>query len=110
MAMKPRAAAVWESLRESYWFLPGVMLVLTAGLALATIQLDAALTGQASSRFVFVYGGGPDGARAVLQAIAGSMITVAGVVFSITIVALTLASNQFGPRLLRNYMRDRATS
>jgi uncharacterized membrane protein len=49
----------------------------------------------------------PDGARALLSTVAGSMITVAGVVFSITIVALTLASGQFGPRLLENFMRDR---
>lgn len=34
------------------------------------------------------------------------MITVAGTVFSITIAALTLASSQFGPRLLRNFSRD----
>ncbi len=55
----------------------------------------------------WIYTRGPDGARAVLSTIAGSMITVAGVVFSVTIVALSLASNQFGPRLLRNFMRDR---
>lgn len=49
------------------------------------------------------------GARSVLSTIAGSMITVAGVTFSITIVALNLASSQFGPRLLRNFMQDRGT-
>jgi uncharacterized membrane protein len=54
----------------------------------------------------WVWGGGADGAREVLSTIAGSMITVAGVVFSITIVAFQLASSQFGPRLLRNFMRD----
>ena len=48
-----------------------------------------------------------DGARSILSTIAGSMITVAGVVFSITIVALTLASTQFGPRILNNFIRDR---
>jgi len=55
----------------------------------------------------FLYTGGPEGARTILSTIAGSMITVTGVVFSITIVALTLASSQFGPRLLRNFMQDR---
>ncbi len=49
----------------------------------------------------------PEGARSLLSTVAGSMITVAGVVFSILIVALTLASGQFGPRLLENFMRDR---
>ncbi len=54
-----------------------------------------------------IYKGDLEGARALLSTIAGSMITVAGVTFSITIVALTLASSQLGPRLLRNFMRDK---
>ncbi len=51
-------------------------------------------------------GGGPEGARELMSTIASSMITVAGVVFSITIVSLQLASSQYGPRLLGNFMRD----
>ena len=46
-----------------------------------------------------------DGAQAILVTIAGSMITVAGVVFSITMLVLSQASSQFGPRLIRNFMR-----
>jgi uncharacterized membrane protein len=102
--MRPRAATIWESLRESYWFVPAVMLVAAAGLAFTALWLDVV---RGAGGGGLLYGGGADGARAVLETVAGSMITVAGVVFSITIVALTLASNQFGPRLLRNYMRDR---
>ena len=56
-----------------------------------------------------MYAISPEGARSVLSTIAGSMMTVAGVIFSITIVALNLASSQFGPRLLRNFMQDRGT-
>ena len=37
------------------------------------------------------------------------MITVTGIAFSSTIVALTLASSQFGPRLMRNVMKNRTT-
>src|SRR5665811_1874501 len=55
----------------------------------------------------WIYQGGPDGARALLTTISGSMITVAALTFSITIVGLSLASQQFGPRLLRNFIRDR---
>ena len=55
------------------------------------------------------YIGSTEGATAVLGTIAGSMITIAGVVFSMTLVALSLASSQFGPRLLRNFMRDPST-
>lgn len=54
-----------------------------------------------------LYTGDLDGSRALLTTIASSMITVAGVAFSITVVALSLASSQFGPRLLGNFMRDR---
>jgi uncharacterized membrane protein len=53
--------------------------------------------------------GGADAGRQVLIAIAAAVITVVGVVFSIVIVALTLASQQFGPRMLRNFIRDRGT-
>jgi uncharacterized membrane protein len=49
---------------------------------------------------------GPQGARTLLATVAGSVIGIAGVSFSITIVALTLASSQFGPRLLNNFMKD----
>lgn len=52
------------------------------------------------------YTGGADSALTLLSTIAGSMITVAGTVFSVTLVALTLASQQFGPRVLRNFMQD----
>src|SRR6185437_4876337 len=51
----------------------------------------------------------PDGARQILTTVAAAIITVVGVVFSIVIVALTLTSTQFGPRMLRNFIRDRGT-
>jgi uncharacterized membrane protein len=57
----------------------------------------------------WVISGGADSARQILIALAAAMITVVGVVFSITVLALTLASTQFGPRMLRNFVRDRIT-
>jgi uncharacterized membrane protein len=53
-----------------------------------------------------VFAGTAEGARAMLATLAGAQVTLAGLTFSITIVALTVASQQFGPRLLRNFMRD----
>ncbi|HUE89746.1 MAG TPA: DUF2254 family protein, partial [Vicinamibacterales bacterium] len=76
------------------------------GLSFGMVQLDEAITAERVEQWSWGYTAGPEGARAVLSTIAGSMITVAGVSFSITIVALTLASQQFGPRLLRNFLRD----
>src|SRR4029077_7765200 len=57
----------------------------------------------------WVISGSADAARLLLTSIAASVITVVGIVFSITIVTLTLASTQFGPRMLRNFIRDRGT-
>ncbi len=70
---------------------------------LAIDQTDAIQTGEIR----WIYGGGPDGARGLLSAIASSMMTVAATAFSITIVALQLAASNFGPRLLRNFMQDK---
>jgi uncharacterized membrane protein len=101
-----RLHASWEYLRGTYWAVPSAMAVAAVGLSVAMIQLDEAATASLLDQLSWVYTGGPEGARAVLSTIAASMITVAGVTFSITIVALTLASQQFGPRLLRNFLRD----
>lgn len=53
--------------------------------------------------------GDVDAARAFLQAVATGVITVLTFSFSVTLVALQLASQQFSPRLLRDFMRDRPT-
>ena len=77
-------------------------------LSLATIHLDRATVEEnwvATLGWTFTRG--PEGSRAVLSTVAGSMMTITSVAFSITVVALQLASSQFGPRLLRNFMRDR---
>jgi uncharacterized membrane protein len=105
--MNSRLRYLWEEVRTSYWFLPAVLGVIAMMAAAATIALDRSIQDHSSWIATWTYGGGPEGARAVLATIAGSMITVAGVVFSITIVALSLATAQFGPRLLRNFIRDR---
>ena len=101
-----RLLALWERLRTSYWFVPTLMTTGAVALSFASVHLD----GQVNAKWVrnvgWIWAGSPEGAREVLSTIAGSMITVAGVAFSITIVALTLASTQFGPRLLRNFVRD----
>lgn len=75
-------------------------------LSVGCLQLDHQLGLKGAEKVAWLWAGGTEGARSILSTIAGSMITVAGVVFSITIVALTLASSQFGPRLLRNFVRD----
>ena len=78
-------------------------------LALVGVTVDEPLTEWLARDLGWTFTGGAEGASAVLGIIAGSMITTAGVVFSMTLVALSLASSQLGPRLLRNFMSDRTT-
>lgn len=82
------------------------MAAAAVGLSFITVALDQNVTLKWLRRLDWVYNGGAEGASAVLQTIAGSMITIAGAVFSLTLVARSLASSQFGPRILRNFMRD----
>ncbi len=104
--MKDRLRDLWDALHSSFWFVPSLMTFLAAVLSIVTIRLDQATSAAFVNSLGFIWSGGAEGARSILSTIAGSMITVAGVVFSIVIVALTLASSQFGPRLLRNFVRD----
>jgi uncharacterized membrane protein len=96
----------WSRLRASYWFVPGIMVLAAIALSFGTIALDNAIERQIIRDIGLIWSGGVDGGRELLAVVATSMITVAGVTFSITIVALSLASSQLGPRLLRNFMRD----
>ncbi len=76
-------------------------------LAFGVLQMDLRFDGELSRRFPSVFHIEASGAYSILSVIAQSMMTVAGVTFSITVVALSLAANQYSPRTLRNYMRDR---
>lgn len=96
-----------EQLSGSFWFLPTVMVGIAIILALVMTEIDRMTLQTANPLLSWVYTGSADGARSLLSTIAGSMITVAGITFSITITTLSLVSSQLGPRLLNNFMRDR---
>ena len=98
---------LWDSLHSSYWFVPTLMVAIAIGFSFLAINLDETLDTDLIEALGWTYAHDADGARTILSTIAGSSITVATTVFSITIVALQLASSQFGPRLLRNFMQDR---
>ncbi len=82
------------------------MSALNFGLAVLLLYLDAHVVADSPWLQTLAYSGSADGATDVLVLVASSMVGIAGVTFSITIVALTLASGHFGPRLLRNFMKD----
>jgi uncharacterized membrane protein len=106
-AMLPRPSA-WrrEALRTNLWLVPTVEIALAVALFAATYALDRAAYDGSLHFPSFVISGSADAARQILTAIAAAVITVVTLVFSITIVTLTLASTQFGPRMLRNFIRD----
>ena len=103
--MRAQQRHLWSEIRATFWFVPGLMVFGGALLALLTAQIDGSLAAT-SDLPSWVYAGDADGARALLSTVAGSLVTIAGLAFSITIVALVLASTQFGPRLLTLFMRD----
>jgi uncharacterized membrane protein len=104
-----RAASDWrrEALRTSLWVIPTAEILAAAVLFVATYALDRAAYNGSLTLPAWVNNGSADAARQILTALAAAIITVVGLVFSIVIVALTLASTQFGPRMLRNFIRDR---
>lgn len=105
-----RIKAFLLDLGANYWFLPTVMICATILLSFGTIWLDESFSHtlehwQGITGAVFTRDA--DGARTILGTIAGSMMTVAVTAFSITIVALQLASTQLGPRVIRSFMKDK---
>jgi uncharacterized membrane protein len=98
-----------RNVRDSFWFVPSVALAGGVLLAVGLVEVDVRMHARLAADWPRLFGVGAEGARGTLAAIAGSMITVAGVVFSVTIVALSLAASAYSPRVLRSFMHDRPT-
>ncbi|MDO9429244.1 MAG: DUF2254 domain-containing protein [Methylobacterium sp.] len=107
--MNSRVRAWLETLGDQFWLRPAVIVLACLGLGQFAVWLETAHVAgydASSPEANWGYSGGAEGARALLSAVASSTIGVAGTTFSITIAALSLASGQMGPRLLRNFTRD----
>jgi len=103
-----RLRKLFSDLHETFWLIPGLMVVAGVLGAVGVVSLDRdGAVPQWLIESAWLYNGGSAGARTLLSAVAASTIGVAGTVFSITIAALSLAAGQMGPRLLRNFTRDR---
>jgi uncharacterized membrane protein len=96
----------WRMLSSTFWFVPALVSLIGPLLAFFCLQLDDYFR---PLREVFVFEGGIAEAVTILSTIAGSLITVAGLAFSITIVVLQLVSSQYTPRALRGFLQDRVT-
>jgi len=95
-------------IRASYYFLPAVMGLGAIVLAIVTTFVDLRFQSEIQDMLGWFFDSTVVSARSVLTTIAGSMITVAAVTFSLTMVSVTSAAGQYGPRLISNFMRDRA--
>ncbi len=104
-----RLRTSWEFLRTSFWFVPSLMGLGAVTLAAGTVMLERSLGAATVDPAWFLYEGHPEDARSVLATLLSSMITMAALVFSITMVVLTLAASQFGPRLVRSFMAQPQT-
>ena len=97
----------WLRIRESFWFLPTVLGVVALVLAEVLVGLDRTLNTEFAG-IPLLETLSASGGRALLSTIGGSMLTVAGTTFSITISVLATTSSTYGPRLVSNFMSDRA--
>ncbi len=101
-----RLLNLWRNLQASFWLVPSAIVGTSFVLALIFLRADAFLS---DAHVEYWSGVGAEGARGILSTIAGSMMTVAGLTFSMTLMTLVLASSQYSSRILRNFMSDRVT-
>ena len=100
---------LWDRSRTSYWFVPLVMAVLAVPLAHLVLWIDARIPNETLSGYKVIFNQDTDQARITLTNLAATLLSTAGVVFTLLTVPLSMAASQFGSRLLRLYLRDRTT-
>lgn len=103
--MLARLIAFWAYLKESLWALPLSLVALAVALAIAAVEIHIV---EATSAW-WIYGGTGENAADFLSSLLSSMINMATLAISITMVVLTLAAQQLGPRLIFNFMGDHRT-
>ena len=99
----------WDEIRTSLWFVPSALVITAIIVAFAMIEIDHAVQDDELQIPDWIFGGSADGARTLLSTIAGSLVTIVGVLFSITIVVLQQAASQFTPRVMGNFIRQTGT-
>ncbi|MFK7769060.1 MAG: DUF2254 domain-containing protein [Mariniblastus sp.] len=106
--MYTRILNTWSNFRSSFWFVPTVLMFLATITSFGMIHFDQRW-GKGIADAYPMFNMSPPAARSILSTIVGAMVSTTGVVFSITIVALSLSSSQFGSRLIRTYRNRRTT-
>lgn len=101
-----RFQRIFNNVQGSLWFVPSIIVLLLMVLAYFMVGLDRTLGNAAAAHIPLVFEAGPEGTREMLSTIAGSMLTVASVAFSFTIVVFSFASSQYASRTLHSFMDD----
>ncbi|WP_207461652.1 DUF2254 domain-containing protein [Azospirillum sp. SYSU D00513] len=104
--MLNRLITVWDSVRTSLWFLPALMTFVGGALGFAMLGVDAGHGEEDAVRSWWMNKGDGEDVRNLLSTLLTSVIAMASIVFSVTVVALTLAANQYGSRLVRAFRAD----
>jgi uncharacterized membrane protein len=104
--MLPRLLTLWHDLRSSLWALPLLMVAVAGAAAILAVHIPVR---EGDDPVWFLYSGSAQEAPQFLSNLVTAMITMATLVVSITMVVLTLAAQQLGPRLIRSFMADRRT-
>lgn len=104
-----KLSQLWGEMRSSFWFMPSLMVASSIAFAILLIEADSEGSDQWLSQWPLMFGVSAEGTRQMLSTLAGSMMTVMGITFSMTLLALVLASGQYTSRILRNFMRSRVT-
>lgn len=102
--MLARLLAIWDHVRTSLWAVPLVTAAVCASLAVFLLNVDLPWT----TEIAWLYAGGAEQAPEFASSLVSAMINVTALAFSITMVVLTLAAQQLGPRLISIFMSDRA--
>jgi uncharacterized membrane protein len=99
----------WKNIRYSLWLIPALIVFIAIVLALIAVDIDTAISERTLANWPHIFGSSADGARAILQVIAGAVMTVAAMTFSITVLVLSLGASQYTPRIIRTFMGNRPT-
>ncbi|WP_020161006.1 DUF2254 domain-containing protein [Methylobacter marinus] len=104
-----RFSQFWSNLRSSFWFMPSMIVVASIALAAVLIEPDSVVSDRWLAQWPRLFGAGAEGARGMMSTIAGSMMTVVGVTFSMVLMVLATSSSQYTSRIVRNFIRSRVT-
>jgi uncharacterized membrane protein len=89
--------------------MPSMIVLASVALAAALIEAEYFVSDQWLAQWPRLFGAAAEGARGMMSTIAGSMMTVVGVTFSMVLMVLAMASSQYTSRILRNFIRSRVT-